>query len=207
MQNITIREFIRSNKIPKTRFDGLPYYFNNERFYITNNRIFPGYFYAFTLMQNQEIDLPTLNEYQIDKGIKPYYDNKPIILLLENPINELIGLNIKILNPNQRLLFLKTYFVLIKDFLNLQLNSNKDFIELEERLTVNNNQLFNNMSKAIRNIGQYLNIDLDFIIDKYTKEDIRELAIIDWPHIISVCNYNYMNDQSILTRTPLNYFF
>lgn len=209
MQNSTINSFA-NNTLPLSN-DGTSYYFDKERIPVNFSKLLPGYFYTFVSVTiRNESDIPTLDEYQINKSAspKPYFDRRPIFLSLgqEGPME--VGLNVKLMPIRVRRWFLSKYLKLILPILEKMEDSSGNLVDFGDRIKMKENSFFYKINRHfITEVGEQNNINLKFLIDKYTRGEMSNpLALIDWEQVPKLCNFTYVNDGSIISKTPISYF-
>jgi hypothetical protein len=52
----------------------------------------------------------------------------------------------------------------------------------------------------------YSGIKFEFLVDKYNREEMRYLSLIDWPNVPKIGEVNYSRDESIATRSQISDF-
>jgi hypothetical protein len=211
MKNKIVNDFVRIGHIPPFPEEGRPYYFDDDCISYAYYRLIPGYIYTFVSSNVvQEDDVPSLDEYQTSetKSVKPYFDRRPIILSLgqEGPME--VGLNLKLMPLNVRHWFLSKYYKIVSNLIDKSQDENGEFIELKERMKLSENLMLKNINRNfINQVGEQNNINFKFLVDKYTRGEMsNKLAIIDWEQAIKLPKLSYVNDGSVVTKTPISYF-
>lgn len=207
-----IKQFIQTRTVQDFPQLGKPYYFESERISINYAKLVPGHFYTFsTITQMIEDDIPSLDQYQTKESRKkPYFDRKPIILSLgqEGPVE--VGLNIKIMPHKVRVWFIQKYLTLILPTLETLVDENGDFIELHKRMILSQNSKFyhSNINRSfVRFVGEQIGLNLEFLVDKYTRGEMgNPLSIIDWPEVPLLGYTSYDKDGTVMSKTPISYF-
>jgi len=205
-----IKNFILDGSVDNTSYYGKPYYFEKDSLLFSYSKLIPGYFYVFNSLSGiNEDDISSLDEYQTKTSLKkPYFDIKPIILSLgqEGPFE--VGLNIKLLPNKIRKWFIQQYLTFLMSSLESFINSDGNFIELNEQFKISqNNQLFQVNRSFIKQISNRINFNLEFLIDKYKKEEMsKSLSLIDWDSVPLLSYCEYTNDGTVISKTPISYF-
>ncbi len=211
MKNKIVNDFVRIGSIPSFPEEGRPYYFDDDCIPYAYYRLIPGYIYTFVSPNVvQEDDIPSLDEYQTSetKSVKPYFDRRPIILSLgqEGPME--VGLNLKLMPLSVRHWFLSKYYKILANLIDKSQDENGEFIEFKDRMKLSENLVLKNINRNfINQVGEQNNINFKFLVDKYTRGEMsNKLAIIDWEQAIKLPKLSYVNDGSVVTKTPISYF-
>jgi len=203
-----LRDFIKdgaSDFIPPT----LAYHFDNEAVRVFHPWLLNGHIYTFSVRNPVgSSEVSTLDDYTTGVSKKkPYYDNRPILLALgtEGPFQ--VGLNLKIMSPAMRTKFIRVYLKQIMPALEKVTDSAGKFIELEKRVSASEMAPLLRINRDfIKKASELTDVNFEFLIDKYKKEDIINLSLVDWHDLPKLGNTNYVQDRTIATRTPISYF-
>jgi len=180
--------------------------------------LIPGHFY--THMELEPIgpdQVPTWDEYELlkypsvkDAALaakyrvkKPYYDNLPIFLALSP---DGLGLNVKLMSQPLRKRFIRTYL-------------NRMSTPLANCFEDGNLMEFNKRIRE-RVVAPFLNVDTTFIktllgmpdikfnllVNKYNREKMRNLTLIDWDTVPNLHLANYSTDKTISARSSFSLF-
>ena len=189
---------------PNYRFDaeGVPYNFR---------ALAPGHIYTFVSLRERGSDnLPSLDEYQTNPtpGKKPYFDNRPIFVSLgqEGPME--IGLNLKMMPDQLRKNFIRVYLknTVLPVIENL-IDAKGNLLGITERLrSPEINKLLQITRGYARLASDLSSFNFEFLVDKYNREEMRFLKMIDWPDVPKIGESNYVQDKTIVSKTPISYF-
>jgi hypothetical protein len=210
MQLKKLSDFVTDGTVDASVGQGQAYYFDSERILVNYARLVPSYIYTFNSTKPVGDDsVPSLDEYQIsNKRRKPYYDNRPIFISLgqEGPME--VGINLKLMPLTFRKWFLRRYFKMILPTLSTLVDPSGNFIELNKRMRMQATApLYKINREFIKAVASQTGFNLEFLVDKYTRSEMgNPLALIDWDQVPNLVNYSYMNDGTIISKTPINYF-
>lgn len=209
-----IKDFVDTGEIAPFSNEGTAYYFDDDRVQVNYARLIPGYFYTFVSISSySEDDLPSLDEYQVGlldgrKPKKPYFDRRPIILSLgqEGPME--VGLNMKLMPFNLRKWFLQRYLKHIFPILLKLTDDTGDLAHVNNRIRMQESAPLYSINRSfVKSASEQTGLKLEFLVDKYTRGEMgNPLALIDWDQIIKMGRCNYMQDKSIVSKTPISYF-
>lgn len=168
--------------------------------------LIPGHFYTFVQMNPRGNDqLPSLDDWTTGTvNVKPYFDNWPIFLALDQYG---LGLNIKLIPQPRRRLFIQNYVSLILPVLANLLEENGDLMPFEKRLRQPEIRPFASINRGrVKDtfLNQLSDRKFDFLVDKYKRDEMRFLKLIDWPHVPRIGEVNYSADPAIATRSPIS---
>lgn len=174
----------------------------------------PGHFYTF--MELNPVgpdDVPTVDEYEMisnpstrdlaliskyKKTKKPYYDNRPIFLALSQ---DGFGLNIKIMSQLLRKKFIRTYLMRIQSQIE-KCYIDGNLLDFRKRLAMRElSPLFSVNLDFIRNISGLPDIKFNLLVNKYNRENMRYLTLIDWDDVSKLHLPNYSTDRTIASRS------
>jgi hypothetical protein len=171
------------------------------------NAIIPGHFYTFRQPNPRGNDqLPSLDDYTtgVSKE-KPYFDNFPIFLALDQYGR---GLNVKIIPQSLRRAVIRAYLKLIMPMLEPLTDDSGNFLDIKKRLESPAIIPFFRISSDLIKQGLFNatpEIKFRFLVDKYNKAEMEgSLRLIDWPHVPKIGEVNYSNDQEIVSRSSFS---
>lgn len=203
-----LKEYIQTGRVENFTQPVQNYRFSEESVQVPI--LIPGHVYTFVAKTVKGNDgLPSLDDYtsgQSDK-VKPYIDNYPIFISLGNrgPIE--FGLNLKVMPQPLRRRFIQTYLNRILPVLSNLTDDKGEFIEYQKRIRQPEMNPFGSVNKEfIMNISPYSGIKFEFLVDKYNREEMRYLRLIDWPTVPKIGEVNYSRDASIATRSQISDF-
>lgn len=178
----------------------------------------PGHFYTHLELNPIGSDsVPTWDEYEIlknpslrdlDKVTKypvtlPYYDNRPIFLALSQ---DGLGINLKIMSQLLRKQFIRTYLKQIAVPLEKCYSDGK-LIDFSERLRLPEiRPLFGVNLPFIKAMTGFPDIKFNLLVNKYNRERMRNLTLIDWDDVPKLHLANYSTDKSVSTRSAFSLF-
>ena len=177
--------------------------------------LFPGHFYTFLNLNPVGPDtVPTWDEYEIlrnpslrDKTIVdkykgqrlPYYDNRPIFLALSQ---DGWALNIKVMSQFMRKRFVRTYLNRMERPI-INCFQDGELMEFTKRplapfLAIN--------SQMVKTITGIPDLKYELLVNKYSREQMRNLTLIDWPDVPKLHLPNYSTDKMISARSQFSLF-
>lgn len=180
--------------------------------------LIPGHFYSFLQLDPVGPDqVPTWDEYEIMrnpstrdldklakyKTTRPFYDNLPIFLALSD---DGWGLNVKIMAQPLRKMFIRTYLRTMSDALErcYDRGTLADFNERLRNKTVSPFLRVN--SGFIKTISGIPDIKFNLLVNKYNREKMRNLTLIDWNDVPKLHLANYSTDKTISARSSFSLF-
>jgi hypothetical protein len=184
--------------------------FGNDRVYLI-----PGHFYTFiklnpispdqvpTADEYEQMRNPSLRELSLISKYKtklPYYDNQPIFLALDQ---EGLGLNIKIVSQAMRKNLIRTYLNAMSRPLELCF-SDGELMEFRQRPGLRSFLSVN--LGFIRSLFGLDELKLGLLVNKYNREEMRNLTLIDWDLVPNLHLVNYSTDRMISTRSNFSLF-
>jgi hypothetical protein len=199
-----IHDYVQSGTVPNFSASTPNYRFSDEGVQV--RYLIPGHFYTFIQMTQRGNDqLPSLDDWTagIAKG-KPYFDNWPIFLALDQYG---LGLNVKMMPSLVRRLFLRSYLGAILPALEKAVNSTGEFLSYDERIkppivtpfgTINRDWIRSRIFSAAPAVK------FDFLVDKYKRDEMRYLKLIDWPDVPKIGEVSYTTDPAIATRSSIS---
>jgi hypothetical protein len=168
--------------------------------------ILPGHFYTFVqLFPRGNDQLPSLDDWTGGVATsKPYFDNRPIFLALDQYG---LGLNVKLIPVQPRRFFIRNYMKAILPILGNLLDESGKLLSIEKRQRLPEMRPFLSINRGrIRNtfLNQLADRKFDFLVDKYKRDEMRFLKLIDWPHVPKIGEVNYHADPTIATRSSIS---
>ena len=206
-----ISEFIDKGTLKSFPQEGSAYYFEQDSIPINYARLIPGHFYTFVSTKQVDSDqVPSMDEYQTgeSRGLKPYFDRRPIFLSLgqEGPME--IGLNVKVMPTTYRKWFLQKYLKVFLPVISKLVDEDGDLINLNSRVRLPAMEPFFKINRSFAMaVGEQSGLNFKFLVDKYTRGEMgNPLALIDWDQVPKLSMLTYLNDGSIASKTPISYF-
>lgn len=189
---------------------GSNYYFQQEKVPYGRAKLVPGHFYVFSVVNKVPNDMvPNLSETRTPAQLqtynlkRPYYDNYPVCLSLGNDgTGGEIVLNLKAIPPKLRSLIIRKYLNAVKGQL-YQFYHNEKIMPFNERLTGQNSKIispFLSVNPAF--LSKLTGINLSFGLNKYQREQMAYLGLIDWEDVSKIENIDYRNDPMVAVKTP-----
>lgn len=186
------------------------YYFPTERKPYTMAKLIPGHFYAFSVVNRVPNDMvPNLSETRSPAQLKtynlkrPYYDNSPVCLSLGNDgTGGEIVLNLKVIPPKMRSIIIRRYLGAVKDRLPL-FYQDSELMPMRQRLAQDGGksiQPFLGVNVAF--LSKLTGINLSFGLNKYQREQMAYLGLIDWEDVSKIEKIDYRNDPTVAVKTP-----
>jgi hypothetical protein len=174
----------------------------------------PGHFYTFQeLNPVPPEDVPTVDEVELmkyptkredqliakyAKTKKPYYDNRPIFLYLGNDL----GLNVKLMNQGLRKKFIRTYLSVVQAPLAGCYDTEGNLIDFGTRIRSLEVRPFFSVNLAlIKQIIGMPDLRLGLLVNKYKRENMQYLTMIDWDDVPKLHLANYSTDRTISMRS------
>lgn len=183
------------------------YYFQEEGQPYSRFRLIPGHFYSFSVVNKLPNDVvPNLSETKTPKSLeqypikKPYYDNRPVCLSLGGEGGEII-LDLKMIPPKIRSVIIRRYMNAVKDRLKMFYGPNEQIIPFSSRLEPGMIGPFLSIDPAF--MFRLTGIDLSFALNKYQRENMSNLVLIDWEDVSKIEQIDYRNDPTIAVKTPI----
>lgn len=212
-----LQAFYRTGALPD--FDPNP---NHDFMQSSKNRertiLLPGHIYTHLELQPIGPDqVPTWDEYEILKNPsmrdlsliskykikKPYYDNRPIFLAIDQ---NGLGINLKVMAPILRRKFLMLYLRVMESAIDKCYSDGK-LSSFQERITSGALAPFLrvdlNLVKSMIGMPEF---KLNLLVNKYNRETMRNLTLIDWDEIPMLSMINYSTDRMISKRSNFSLF-
>ncbi len=183
------------------------YYFQEEGQPFNRFRLIPGHFYSFNVVNALPNDVvPNLSETFNPESLKqysvkrPYYDNYPVCLSLGGADGEIV-LNLKMIPPKLRSVIIRRYLGAVRERLKLFYGNDDKLIPFESRLNERTIGPFLTVNPAF--MSKLTGINLSFALNKYQRENMANIALIDWEDVSKIEQIDYRNDPTISVKTPV----
>jgi len=183
------------------------YYFQEEGKPFNRFKLIPGHFYSFNVVNALPNDVvpnlsetfspKSLNQYQVKR---PYYDNSPVCLSLGGSDGEII-LNLKMIPPKLRSVIIRRYLRTVQERLKLFYGNDGQLIPFENRLNEKTIGPFLTVNPAF--MSKLTGINLSFALNKYQRENMANISLIDWEDVSKIEQIDYRNDPTIAVKTPV----
>lgn len=177
----------------------------------------PGHFYTFQeLNPVQPYEVPTVDEVELmkypgkkedelitkyTKVKKPYYDNRPIILYLGNDI----GLDVKLMSQVLRKVFVRTYMTRLLEQVMESFNDDGEPRPFMERVKLPKFKSFLSVDyRLVRQLVRLPEVKLDLLVNKYKRDTMTYLTLIDWPEVCKLHLANYSTDRTVSMRSSFS---
>lgn len=180
--------------------------------------LIPGHFY--THMELEPIgpdQVPTWDEYELlrypsvkDAALaakyrvkKPYYDNRPIFLALSP---DGLGLNVKLMSQPLRKMFIRTYLNRMSAPL-VNCFEDGNLMEFNKRIRERTVAPFFMVDTTfVKTVLGMPDIKFNLLVNKYNREKMRNLTLIDWDTVPNLHLANYSTDKTISARSSFSLF-
>lgn len=180
--------------------------------------LIPGHFY--THMELEPIgpdQVPTWDEYELlrypsvkDAALaakyrvkKPYYDNRPIFLALSP---DGLGLNVKLMSQPLRKMFIRTYLNRMSAPL-VNCFEDGNLMEFNKRIRERTIAPFFMVDTTfVKTVLGMPDIKFNLLVNKYNREKMRNLTLIDWDTVPNLHLANYSTDKTISARSSFSLF-
>lgn len=183
------------------------YYFQEEGVPFSRFRLIPGHFYSFNVINALPNDVvPNLSESMSPVSLKqypvkrPYYDNYPVCLSLGGPDGEVV-LNLKMIPPKLRSVIIRRYLGAVQERLKLFYGNDDTLMPFEQRLNERVIGPFLTVNAAF--MSKLTGINLSFALNKYQRENMANIALIDWEDVSKIEQIDYRTDPMISVKTPV----
>lgn len=180
--------------------------------------LLPGHIYSHLELEPIGPDqVPTWDEYEILKNPsmrdlnlvskykirKPYYDNRPIFLAIDQ---NGLGINLKLMSQNLRKKFLMTYLRVMETPIS-NCYSDGNLMPFQERIQAGVLGPFLGVDyRMVRTIIGMPEFKLNLLVNKYNREKMRNLTMIDWDDVPKLHLANYSTDRMISARSSFSLF-
>jgi len=186
MQLAKLKEFIKDGQIPEFSSFGANNYLEDVSIAVDHRTCLSGHVYTFKSISQIGVTLPVDEWFETSKS--DYLDKQPIFISLgqEGPME--IGLNLKVMPTRLTEELVRSYLKIITPMLDKIVNLDGNFIDLAERIKL----------PANYSLSRLVNRDFfskyEYFIDKYRREDMSYLTLIDWPDVPKLTKINYSNN-------------
>jgi hypothetical protein len=186
MQLAKLKEFIKDGQILGFSSAGANNYLEDVSIPVDHRTCMSGHIYTFKSISQIGVTL-SVDEW-FEKSKSEYLDKQPIFISLgqEGPME--IGLNLKVMPTRLTEELVRSYLKIITPMLDKIVNSDGNFISLAERIKL----------PANYSLSRLVNRDFfskyEYWIDKYRREDMSYLTLIDWPDVPKLTKINYSNN-------------
>ena len=187
MQLAKLKEFIKDGQIPEFSSAGANNYLEDVAIAVDHRTCLSGHIYTFKSISQIGKTLSVDEWFETSKS--EYLDNRPIFISLgqEDGPTE-IGLNLKVMPTRLTEELVRSYLKVITPMLDKIVDSDGNFIDLAERIKL----------PANHSLSSLVNRDyfskFEYWIDKYRREDMSYLTLIDWPDVPKLTKINYSNN-------------
>lgn len=180
--------------------------------------LIPGHVYSHLELEPVGPDqVPTWDEYEIIKNPsmrdldlvskykirKPYYDNRPIFLALSS---DGLGINLKLMSQPLRKKFMMMYLRAMATPLTNCYSDGK-LLEISERIRSGAIAPFLGVNLGlVKTILGMPEFKLNLLVNKYNREKMRNLTLIDWDDVPKLHLANYSTDRMISARSNFSLF-
>jgi hypothetical protein len=176
--------------------------------------LLPGHFYTFLALNPVgPDDVPTWDEYEIMRNPSirdsetmkkypqrlPYYDNRPIFLALSQ---DGWAIDVKIMSQALRKKFVRTYLMRMERPI-ANCFTDGELLPIRQRQL---NPFLGINAQMIKTITGIPEIKYDLLINKYNRDQMRNLTLIDWPDVPKLHLANYSTDKTISARSQFSLF-
>jgi hypothetical protein len=186
MQLAKLKEFIKDGQIPEFSAFGANNYLEDVSIPVDHRTCLSGHVYTFKSISQIGVTLSVDEWFETSKS--EYLDKQPIFISLgqEGPME--IGLNLKVMPTRLTEELVRSYLKIITPMLDKIVNSDGNFIDLAERIKL----------PANYSLSRLVNRDFfskyEYFIDKYRREDMSYLTLIDWKDVPKLAKINYSNN-------------
>lgn len=183
-----LKEFIKDGQILGFSSAGENNYLEGETGVIPvdHRTCLSGHVYTFKSISQIGVTL-SVDEW-FEKSKSDYLDKQPIFISLgqEGPME--IGLNLKVMPTRLTEELVRSYLKVITPMLDKIVDLKGNFIGLADRVKL----------PATYSLSRLVNRDFfskyEYFIDKYRREDMSYLTLIDWPAVPMLTKINYSNN-------------
>ena len=188
MQLAKLKEFIKDGQIPEFSAFGANNYLEGEDGVIPvdHRTCLSGHVYTFKSISQIGVTL-SADEW-FETGKSNYLDKQPIFISLgqEGPME--IGLNLKVMPTRLTEEVIRSYLKVITPMLEKIVDSKGNFIDLAERVKLAANYSLSGL------VNRNFFSKYEYFIDKYRREDMSYLTLIDWKDVPKLTKINYSNN-------------
>ena len=186
MQLAKLKEFIKDGQIPEFSAFGANNYLEDVSIPVDHRTCLSGHIYTFKSISQIGVTL-SVDEW-FEKSKSDYLDKQPIFISLgqEGPME--IGLNLKVMPTRLTEEVIRSYLKVITPMLEKIVDSKGNFIDLAERVKLAANYSLSGL------VNRNFFSKYEYFIDKYRREDMSYLTLIDWPAVPMLTKINYSNN-------------
>ena len=186
MQLAKLKEFIKDGQIPEFSAFGANNYLEDVSIPVDHRTCLSGHVYTFKSISQIGVTL-SVDEW-FEKSKSDYLDKQPIFISLgqEGPME--IGLNLKVMPTRLTEELVRSYLKVITPMLDKIVDSDGNFIDLTARVKLAANHSLSSL------VNQDYFSKFEYWIDKYRREDMSYLTLIDWPDVPKLTKISYSNN-------------
>ena len=186
MQLAKLKEFIKDGQIPEFSSAGANNYLEDVSIPVDHRTCLSGHIYTFKSISQIGVTL-SVDEW-FEKSKSEYLDKQPIFISLgqEGPME--IGLNLKVMPTRLTEELVRSYLKVITPMLDKIVDSDGNFIALADRIKLPANHSLSRL------VNRNFFSKYEYWIDKYRREDMSYLTLIDWPDVPKLTKINYSNN-------------
>lgn len=186
MQLAKLKEFIKDGQIPEFSSFGANNYLEDVSIPVDHRTCISGHIYTFKSISQIGVTL-SVDEW-FEKSKSEYLDKQPIFISLgqEGPME--IGLNLKVMPTRLTEELVRSYLKVITPMLDKIVDSDGNFIALTDRIKLPANHSLSRL------VNRNFFSKYEYWIDKYRREDMSYLTLIDWPDVPKLTKVSYSNN-------------
>ena len=186
MQLAKLKEFIKDGQIPEFSSFGANNYLEDVSIPVDHRTCISGHIYTFKSISQIGVTL-SVDEW-FEKSKSEYLDKQPIFISLgqEGPME--IGLNLKVMPTRLTEELVRSYLKVITPMLDKIVDSDGNFIALADRIKLPANHSLSRL------VNRNFFSKYEYWIDKYRREDMSYLTLIDWPDVPKLTKVSYSNN-------------
>lgn len=186
MQLAKLKEFIKDGQIPEFSSFGANNYLEDVSIPVDHRTCISGHIYTFKSISQIGVTL-SVDEW-FEKSKSEYLDKQPIFISLgqEGPME--IGLNLKVMPTRLTEELVRSYLKVITPMLDKIVDSDGNFIALADRIKLPANHSLSRL------VNRNFFSKYEYWIDKYRREDMSYLTLIDWPDVPKLTKISYSNN-------------
>lgn len=186
MQLAKLKEFIKDGQIPEFSSFGANNYLEDVSIPVDHRTCISGHIYTFKSISQIGVTL-SVDEW-FEKSKSEYLDKQPIFISLgqEGPME--IGLNLKVMPTRLTEELVRSYLKVITPMLDKIVDSDGNFIDLADRIKLPANHSLSRL------VNRNFFSKYEYWIDKYRREDMSYLTLIDWPDVPKLTKVSYSNN-------------
>ena len=186
MQLAKLKEFIKDGQIPEFSSAGANNYLEDVSIPVDHRTCLSGHVYTFKSISQIGVTLSADEWFETSKS--DYLDKQHIFISLgqEGPME--IGLNLKVMPTRLTEELVRSYLKVITPMLDKIVDSDGNFIDLTARVKLAANHSLSSL------VNQDYFSKFEYWIDKYRREDMSYLTLIDWPDVPKLTKISYSNN-------------